>query len=47
MPLRRIWQASEIADVMVWLASEQASYVTGQVLTVDGLQNIKRSVAGL
>ena len=47
VPLRRIGQANEIADAMLWLASDQAAYVTGQVITVDGGQNIKMSVAGL
>lgn len=47
VPLGRIGRAEEIADAMVWLVSEQSSYVTGQVITVDGGQNIKMSNAGL
>lgn len=47
VPLQRIGQPAEIADVMLWLASDRASYVTGQTITVDGGQNIKMSVAGL
>jgi NAD(P)-dependent dehydrogenase (short-subunit alcohol dehydrogenase family) len=47
VPLARIGQPDEIADAMLWLASEQSRYVTGQVITVDGGQNIKMSVAGL
>lgn len=47
VPLKRIGLAYEIADAMIWLASDQSSYVTGQVITVDGGQNIKMSVAGL
>lgn len=35
-PIGRIAQASEIADVVVWLASDKASYVTGVALPVDG-----------
>lgn len=46
VPLGRIGEAGEIADAMLWLASEQAAYVTGQVISVDGGQNIKMSVAG-
>jgi 3-oxoacyl-[acyl-carrier protein] reductase len=36
IPMRRLGQASDIAKVAVFLASDQASYMTGQVLTVDG-----------
>lgn len=35
-PLGRIADAGEIAEAVVWLASEASSYVTGSVLTVDG-----------
>jgi NAD(P)-dependent dehydrogenase (short-subunit alcohol dehydrogenase family) len=45
VPLQRIGETSEIADAMLWLSSDQASYVTGQVITVDGGMNIKMSVA--
>ena len=36
MPLGRYGSETEIAEVIVFLASEKASYVTGQVLAVDG-----------
>lgn len=36
VPLRRIGRPQEIADAIVWLASERASYITGQTLLVDG-----------
>ena len=36
IPLRRFAQPEEIADAVVWLASERASYVTGQTILVDG-----------
>lgn len=36
IPLRRIAQPEEVADAIVWLASEQASYITGQTILVDG-----------
>jgi 3-oxoacyl-[acyl-carrier protein] reductase len=36
VPLRRIAEPREIADAVVFLASERASYVTGVSLLVDG-----------
>ncbi|MBS1600930.1 MAG: SDR family oxidoreductase [Bacteroidetes bacterium] len=36
LPLRRAAQASEIAGVAFFLAGKDASYITGQVITVDG-----------
>lgn len=35
-PLKRLGEPRELADVIVWLASERASYVTGQTVLVDG-----------
>jgi 3-oxoacyl-[acyl-carrier protein] reductase len=34
--LKRLGEPREIADAIVWLASERASYVTGQTVLVDG-----------
>ena len=36
VPLRRLGQPNEIADAILWLASERASYITGQTILVDG-----------
>ena len=36
IPLRRLGTAQEIADVVCFLASERAGYVTGAVIPVDG-----------
>ena len=35
-PLKRLGEPREIADAIVWLASERASYITGQTILVDG-----------
>jgi 3-oxoacyl-[acyl-carrier protein] reductase len=36
VPLRRLGKPEEIADAIVWLASERAAYITGQTILVDG-----------
>jgi len=35
-PLQRLGEPSEVADVVAWLASDAASYVTGEIVVVDG-----------
>lgn len=35
-PVGRLGRPEEIADAVVWLCSDQASFVTGQALAVDG-----------
>ena len=37
IPLRRMGQPRDIANAFVFLASEEASYITGVVLSVDGM----------
>ena len=36
IPLRRMGQPQDIASAVVFLASEEASFITGQVLSVSG-----------
>ena len=36
IPLRRFGHAEEVSSVVVFLASDASSYMTGQVLVVDG-----------
>ena len=37
VPLRRLGQPEDIANAFAFLASEEASYITGVVLSVDGM----------
>jgi len=36
IPLNRFGEADEVADVVAFLASEKASYITGEVVSVNG-----------
>ncbi len=36
IPLRRLGNPEEVAQVALFLASQQASYVTGAILPMDG-----------
>jgi len=36
IPVRRLGKPEEVADAIVWLASERAAYVNGQTILVDG-----------
>ncbi len=36
IPLARVGEPDEVADAFVYLASDMASYVTGEILSVDG-----------
>lgn len=36
LPMRRIGRPEEVAQAVVWLCSDQASFITGAVLALDG-----------
>jgi NAD(P)-dependent dehydrogenase (short-subunit alcohol dehydrogenase family) len=36
MPMRRIGRPEEVAAAVVWLCSDEASYITGATLAIDG-----------
>jgi 3-oxoacyl-[acyl-carrier protein] reductase len=36
VPAKRLGEAEEVADAVLYLASDSASYITGQVITIDG-----------
>ena len=38
-PMRRVGTAAEIADAVLWLASDQSSFITGVTLPIDGGQS--------
>lgn len=40
VPMGRIAKADEIADTIIYLGSDKASFITGQVLAADGGQSI-------
>ena len=35
-PLQRLGEPGEIADLILWLASVRAGYITGQTILADG-----------
>lgn len=43
IPLRRPGMSADIANAALWLASEESSFVTGQVIHVSGGQTLRRN----
>ena len=43
VPFHRIWQPEEIARIALFLASEDASYITGSLIYADGGLSLSRS----
>lgn len=43
MALGRVGDATEVGDAVVWLASDQSSWVTGQNIAVDGGHTLRRA----
>ena len=36
VPMRRLGLPEEVAELVVWLCSDQAAFMTGATLTIDG-----------
>jgi len=36
IPMKRYGKPTEIADAIVWLASDNTKFITGQTITLDG-----------
>jgi NAD(P)-dependent dehydrogenase (short-subunit alcohol dehydrogenase family) len=36
IPMNRFGEVDEIAEAILWLASDKSKYVTGQTITLDG-----------
>ena len=36
VPMQRVGQPHEVADLVAFLASEQAAYISGQVISING-----------
>jgi NAD(P)-dependent dehydrogenase (short-subunit alcohol dehydrogenase family) len=36
VPTRRVGQPAEVADAVIWLCSDQAAFITGTTVVIDG-----------
>ena len=43
-PAKRPAQPEEVGDLIVWLASDRAQYITGTIVTIDGGIASRRSI---
>lgn len=46
-PIGRVGDPSDVADVVVWLASDESRFVTGQVITIDGGRTVRPPLPGM
>lgn len=46
-PVGRIGAPSDVGDVVVWLASDESRFVSGQVITIDGGRLAKAPLPGI
>ena len=47
MPLiNQINQPRDVANVILWLASDEASFITGEIVTMDGGQSLTTNSYG-
>jgi 3-oxoacyl-[acyl-carrier protein] reductase len=47
IPLKRLGEVEEIGYAVAFLASEEAAFITGQTLVVDGGQTLPESLQAL
>ncbi len=47
MPLRRLGTVEDIAYAALFFATDEAAYITGQTLVIDGGQILPESLAAL
>jgi 3-oxoacyl-[acyl-carrier protein] reductase len=47
IPMRRLGSVDDIANAALFFASDEAAYVTGQTLVVDGGQVLPESLTAL
>ncbi len=46
-PVGRVGAPADVADVVVWLASAESRFVTGQVITIDGGRTARPPLPGI